>query len=734
MIRKATHLVLGLTLLLIGGAVVLYFFTQALLEHYRPQLVAEISDSVGCPVSYSRATIKLTPAVEVVLHDVSVMGTPLGFEVTAPYFAAEVKLAALLNQHLDFDKLTLRSPSIVLITGSAPTTPQQPPPSTPLPSSPTSAQTAQPLLLIGIDAISIDSGRIATRSSSGHQVVVLEDLHIESGLTTQGAAITIAPSQASFVVPVGTTPIKRFPLTASLQQLTYTINQKKLSIQSAQITSGASSVAVSGAFDLAGETLTAALQGTKVELAPFQQFLRAKALAGTADLQANVTLNEQSLQISGTMGVSSAKITAISGESYGITSLSGPFTLQRTQGQGIAAQSTALAVQGFSYQDPNVSLNHVNGTLSKISGTIAEDGASAFTVSVHGTGLDLSSGPFEIKKIASVDSPLTIKVPATPGYSISGPVKAAGVDMTFHGRPLTGASGSVDMLVSNTVLRFISQGVQTQSNGIPVKMSGTVEINDTTYSMQNLVGQLAGGSLASTVTIQRAPKQQVEVEVLAKELDVAVVKALVTGDPQSTFSGRIDHVSVKATTRKDNLLLSATGNGVIEITDGTVARANFDRRVVGLIKAIPVVGEAVSFTSSATDSSTYEMRGGMLKDLNADFTIGNGRVSSTNITAQGKFSNLIASGDISFGGDLNLTASAVYLEQNLRAIAGPIKPLGALFGTIGRIEIPLLIQGTVGTPQISADLSRLQDISMPGRALSPILRGLGAVVDGATGN
>jgi hypothetical protein len=75
----------------------------------------------------------------------------------------------------------------------------------------------------------------------------------------------------------------------------------------------------------------------------------------------------------------------------------------------------------------------------------------------------------------------------------------------------------------------------------------------------------------------------------------------------------------------------------------------------------------------------------------------------------------------------------VYLEQNLKALAGPITPLGSLFGTIGKIEIPLLITGSVNNPQINADLTRLQDITVPGRAISPILRGLGAVVDGATG-
>lgn len=734
MIRLAKRLsILSLALLILGGGTV-YFGTQAILEAYRPQLLAEISDAVGCPVSYRRATLKLTPALEVVLHDVEVMGTPFGFEVTTPYLAAEVKMGALLDRHLDFHELTLRSPSIVLITGN-PASPSQPPPSLSPPTGSTPpTQTTQSLPLAGIETISISSGRITKRSSAGKETLMLEDLSIQSGLLTQGSTITVRPSRTSFTIPIDATNTKRFPFQGSLQNLTYTTTPRALSIQSAELISGNSVLNVSGAMDLTVGTVTASVQGTKVGLLALQPILGASELAGAVDIQATVSLSEQATQITGTVGVSSAKITLRTGESYGVSSLSGPFSIQRTVGQGVSIQGKSFTVQGFSYQDPNVSLKNVNGALSNVVGTIGEDGATVFSVAVHGTALDLTSGPFSIKKITSVDSPITIKVPATPGYSITGPVKASGVEMTFHGRPITGASGSVDMLISHSLLRFGSQGIQAQSNSVPVSMSGTVEINDSTYSVKNLVGQLAGGSLASTITIQRSPKEQVDAEVLAKELDVAVMKSLLTGDPQPSFSGRIDHISVKATGRKGDLLSSSTGVGVIEITDGSVARAKFDRRVVGLIKAIPVVGEAVSFTSSATDTSTYEMRGGMLKDLTADFTIGNGLVSSKNIKAQGKFSNLVASGSVSLGGNLNLTASAVYLEQNLRAIAGPITPLGNLFGTIGKIEIPLLITGSVGDPQISADLSRLQDISMPGRAISPILRGLESIVGSSSDN
>jgi hypothetical protein len=729
--RIATHIVLTSLVLIVALVGATFFGTQWLLERYRPQLMAEISDAVGCPVTYGRATLKLTPALEIVLYDVEVMGTDLGFEVTSPYFSAEVKIRALLNRHLDFDQITLRSPSIILITGTRPASAIQSAEGSPAPSSVTPPP-QRPAPLTGIDVISIDSGRISKRSRGGAQSVILEDLHITSGVTSQGSTISISPSQASFILPIRVKGDKRLPFSATLEQLNYSTNPKTLSVTTAHLVTGSSTLTVSGSMDIDAGAVTASVAGTKVGIGIIQQILGTSGLAGTADLQATVTIDEQSFRANGTAGVTNAQVIASTGERYGVASLSGPFTLTTITGQGTKVQSDKINVQGFSYGDPNVTLSHVNGTISAVAGSIAENGAASFTVGVKSTGLDLTSGPFMIKKIVSVDAPLTITIPAQSGYSVAGPVKATGVDMSFHGRPMTGSSGSVDMLVSNSVLRFTSQNIKTESHGLPVALSGTLEVTNDSYKVSNLTGSLAGGSLAATVNIQRAPGQEVESEVLAKGLDISTVKALALGEPKGAFSGHVSHLSVKAKTRKNDLLASAHGEGVIEITDGTV-HATYDKKVVGLIKAIPVVGEAVSFTSTATNASTYQMQGGMLKELTADFTIGGGKFSSKNIKGQGRFTNIQASGDLSFDGVLNVTASAVYLEQNLKALAGPITPLGSLFGTIGKIEIPLVITGTIGNPQVNADLTRLQDITVPGRAISPVLRGLGSIVDGAMG-
>ena len=719
-----------ITLLLLGIlSVGLYLGTQAALEHYRPQLVAEISDAVGCPVTYGRATIKLTPALEIVLHDVEVMGTDLGFEVTAPYFSAEVEVRALLDRHLDFDRLTLRGPAITLITGTAPASaPTQPANPAAIEQAPSSSKRAAPLP--GIESISIRDGRISRRNQAGKMSVLLENLSITSGVTSSASAFSVLPSTASFIMPVKVKGDTRLQFSASLKSVTYTTAPRALILDEALLATGPSSVAVSGRMDLDTGTTTAHVQGTSVDLAVVRQILGLQGFNGSADIQADITYDEQKLQVTSTSALKGASITTTSGEQYGVGNLSGPVTVIHTNGQDIQIQSPKLSVTGFSYRDPNVSLKNVNGELSTLGGKISQNGAAAFSVTLKSTGLNLTSGPLTISRITTAQAPLTITVPATHGYSVAGPVNASGVDLTFHGRSVTGASGSVDMLVSDSVLKFTTQNLQAQSSGEPIAVTGSVEINGTDYVIKNVVAKTAGGSLAATVDIQRDPRQQVEVEILANGLDISSVKALYSGDKRAPFSGKIVHLSAKAVARKDALLSSARGEGVIEITDGTIQQATFDKRVVGLIKAIPVVGNAVSFKSPSENDSSYQLQGGMLKQMTADFTIQGGKISSKNLAGQGRFLTLKASGDISFEGQLNLAASAIYLEQNLKALAGPLTPLGDIFGTIGKIEIPLLVTGTVGSPQISADLTRLQDISMPGRALSPIFRGIEGLVDG----
>lgn len=718
-----------ITLLLLGTlSVGLYVGTQAALEHYRPQLVAEISDAVGCPVTYRRATIKLTPALEVVLYDVTVMGTDLGFEVIAPYFSAEVKIQALLERHLDFDRLSLHSPLITLITGTA-TTPVSTQTSAQAPAPPVVDSSKRAAPLPGIESISIQAGRISRRNPAGKESVLIDNVSITSRVTSDASAFSVLPSTASFIVPVKVKGDMRLEFTASLKTLSYNITPRALVLDEALLATGPSSAAVSGRIDLDTGTTTAHVQGNNVDLAVIRQILGLKGFTGSADIQADISYDEQKLQVTSNSALKGASITATTGEQYGIGSISGPVMLTQNSGQDLQIQSPKLVVTSFAYRDPNVSLKNVNGELSSIRGTISKNGAANFSVALKSTGLNLTSGPLTITRIANAQAPLTIIFPATPGYSVTGPVTASGVDITLHGRSITGVAGSVDMLVSHSVLKFTTQNLLAQSSGEAIATSGTIKITDTDYSIQNLVCKTAGGSVVATVDIQREPRQEVQAEILAKELDISSIKALYSGDKRAPFSGKIVHLSAKTVSRKDAPLSSARGEGVVEITDGTIQQATFDKRVVGLIKAIPVVGAAVSFKSPAESDSSYELQGGILKQMTADFTIQGGKLSSKNISGQGRFLTIKAEGDLSFEGQLTMAASAIYLEQNLKALAGPVTPLGDLFGSIGKIEIPLLVTGTVGSPQISADLTRLQDISMPGRALSPIFRGLGGLVE-----
>lgn len=731
--RLATNASIALLGLIGILALALYYGTQRVLEHYRPQLLAEITDAVGCPVTYSRATLRLTPLLEVVLHDVAVMGTDLGFEVTAPYFSAEVKFSALLNRHLDFDRLTLRSPSIVLITGSK--TQPQPPQATVPPLAGPATITIQPEVsrpLPGINAIAIDSGQIKRRSATGEESLVLQDLHITSRVVSQGQNLSVLPSQASFVLPVRLKGEQRLPFAASLQGLQYTASPKSIAVSDAQLSTGTSSVLVSGSMNLESGVVNANLQGTQVGIGVIQQILGIQGLSGRADIQSTLSIDEQTTRIDANITLSDARAAMPTGEVCGVGSLSGPISVIRTKGTGLTIQSSKLTVRGFSYQDPNVALNRVNGTLSKISGSIRDDGITTVTVTVQGNGLDLASGPFTIKKISSVAAPLTISIPGK-GYSVSGPVTASGVEMAFHGRAFSAAEGAVQMLVSNDILRFVTDGIRSQSAAIPLSVRGTLEITDKDYLVKNLVGTIGNGNLAASADIQRAPRQDLEAELLAQGLDIASIRAVLFGEPRGAFSGRIEHLSVKATARKSDPLSSARGEGILEISDGTVRQASFDKRVVGIIRAIPVVGSSVAFTSATPGSSDYQVQGGMLKTITADFTVASGKLRSENIQAQGRFMNLHAKGDVGVNGSLDLVASAIYLEQNLKALAGPIKPLGSLFGTIGKIEIPLLIKGTIETPQVSADITRLQDVTVPGRALSPIFQGIESIVNGASG-
>jgi hypothetical protein len=206
--------------------------------------------------------------------------------------------------------------------------------------------------------------------------------------------------------------------------------------------------------------------------------------------------------------------------------------------------------------------------------------------------------------------------------------------------------------------------------------------------------------------------------------------SLIYGRAVATLGGVVNSFSTDATADKDNFLATLKGKGQLEVSDGTLKKVRFRREVVDLIEAIPAVGAAVSFTTDATDSNTYAIQGGALKGFSCDFSLKDAAVTTNNLKASGKYSNVEIQGKLFFDGRLDAQASAVYLEQNIKALGGPIKPLGRLMGNIGRIEIPLLVQGTIDTPTISADFSRLHEVSMPGRAVGSLLSGIEGVVRG----
>jgi hypothetical protein len=192
----------------------------------------------------------------------------------------------------------------------------------------------------------------------------------------------------------------------------------------------------------------------------------------------------------------------------------------------------------------------------------------------------------------------------------------------------------------------------------------------------------------------------------------------------------VNNFSTDATADKTNLLQTLQGSGHLEVSDGTLKKLRFRKEVVDLVEAIPVVGSAVSFTADATDSNTYAMQGGALKGFSCDFLLKDSAVTTNNLKASGRYSNIELQGKLFFDGRLDAQASAVFLEQNIKALGGPIKPLGRLMGNIVRIEIPLLVQGTIDSPTVSADFSRLHEVSMPGRAVGSVMRGIEEAVTG----
>jgi len=786
-IRRLAILII---LLAVALAAAVYLLSNSLLGNYRPEIERALSSAIGAKVEYGEVRIFL-PLSELILIDLSIESLPgnsIGVQGKVPRVSLRIDPISLLNHRLDIHAIVIEEPQVSIqiakeqaATVSAASRPGDSP-----------VISSTPILLpdfirdgLEIHAIEIQNGLAAleiARSGTTSLDLKLNNITLDTDIAWTTGLINLNDTKLSLTGTVAGLPARQISL--HTKELSYTPPSGQIAINSGEVTIDGQSLSVAGNtnstlsefalrihtsnLDLARLTQMAAPFGVMSKLAPIGKLTASINLGSTANTKTvtgDLRLQDFVLDSSGVRiaGVTLAKINLTSGPKgsillattvditgvrirsddteYQTASARGPINLNYA-GTGAMNITSDLAVRGFVYKDPLTTLEKVDAELSQIKCVIAKDQSTDLRLNLRGTSVVLHSNGVSVKQVTEVTSPLVVLVSARGGYRVSGPVRVSNSEVTVDGHELKKVSGTVDILVSDSVKRFITKDLAATQGAETISTAANFEMTTPFYKLNSLNAQLAGGSLTGSFTMARGDAKQISTKITAQNIDLGQILTIANPkDPAATVDGTIQNLQLSVKGNKDAIPASLSGKLSVQLVNGIVNKLNVDGRLKEMLGSVPVIGGMFQFeplpkaavTAGSNDNRKYAVKKLSTRALTATFKIGDGRMTTSDLLLRGKHGNVTVTGSYFFDDRLDLQGTVVFLEQTARALAGPITPLAGLFGSLGRIEIPLKITGPIADPTVGVDATRLMQVSAPGRIVGSAVTGVGDVISGIGG-
>jgi hypothetical protein len=385
-------------------------------------------------------------------------------------------------------------------------------------------------------------------------------------------------------------------------------------------------------------------------------------------------------------------------ERYSSETVNGSVSYRAVPKKG-KAFTGSLAVKTFQFQDDATNLSDVNAELSKIIGKIDRAGGAKVTALLTGSQLKLVAPGVTTQSVAGVSVPLEVLIPAAGGYSVAGPVSVRSASMTVSNRVLSSVGGTVNMLVSGPLKQFRSRNLDATVGGKRILANVDFSMTPTMYELKSAIFNVAPGSVTASFKIGRTNQRNAEATVSATNLSIENIIAIADIQTPKKPTGIIASFQCNAKALMNSLEESATGQGSIEFNDGGPGFDRLSRGIVQAIAAIPLVG------ASMKSNETQFL--GSKQGLRADFTIGDASLRSNNIVLSEPRYTLKARGSVALSGALAAKANIIFLQRSFASFGLGFDRLEKLLGRAGKIEIPLLISGSVSEPKVSPDLVQL---------------------------
>lgn len=372
-------------------------------------------------------------------------------------------------------------------------------------------------------------------------------------------------------------------------------------------------------------------------------------------------------------------------DSYQLASGSGKFVLTRDE-TGRLGGNGNLEAKAFGFNDGTTKITNADATLSKIDTVVSPKGDVLVTVDLSGQDLDLDHERVTIRGFSDLVASLEINVPAQGGYSVSGPVSIDKANITTLKRNFKAVSGNVQMLVSKPLKHFVSNNITAQLMGQNLSLETDFSMKKEAYLFKSTSLKIPPAILDVSGILERNSGRAFSFELSGQNLEPAELASLIQPGEKTDFQGMIKSLNLNLSGDMHSPVDSLSGQGDILVTEPLSKEFNLSVSIANAISKLPVIGNTIVPNHLKEDDSEQSAQ--------ATFTVAKRQIHTSDLLIKRDRFTLYGQGNIDFDFEVDAKASVVFLRETFGGFGGDFEPFSTLLGRLGKIEIPLFVQGT----------------------------------------
>lgn len=300
---------------------------------------------------------------------------------------------------------------------------------------------------------------------------------------------------------------------------------------------------------------------------------------------------------------------------------------------------------------------------------------------------------FAVKaKLLDLDEVLALASTTGLSSSASGPSGGAVAHAAAPGAPEAGPGDLVSRLAAQGTLaadRCLYRGLEMTDVSANLKIErGAVKLEGTRVSM---FGGTARGSITSRPFERSRPfslDQKVGGVAIAK-----MIAALAPAEKGTLEGTAAMDLSLTGRGGAPALLGTLDGSGSLAVTQGKIAS-------FGMIKQVLRLLEAAGAKGIAKDETPFD-------SLTAHFTVTRGVARTEDLSFRSTDLDFDGKGTVGLGGALHLDVVGAFSKAVSEQLVAKTPQLAIRQGADGRLTVPLLVRGTMTSPEVQLDVNKV---------------------------